>query len=436
MILAPIGLYAGWLTTCAGVQEHVGFLDNGQIRLGVNLDLGGAITYLSLSGSNVNVVNSADWGRQIQMSHYSGPVPFKPHSKEPAPAWVGLGWNPIQVGDAFGNRSKLVSYQNDGKSIYVKCIPMQWPLDNEPGECTFECWLHLEGKAVLVRSRMVNARQDHTQYEGRGQELPAVYTNGPWYRLMTYTGDQPFTNGKLEQRPPVFMWTGWQSTENWAALVDEENFGLGIWNPGVYSFIGGFAGKPGKGGPKDGPTGYIAPIATEIIDHNICYDYKYVLVLGQLDEIRKYVYAHAQRPKPPTYRFKKSREHWAYHGAIDSGWPIGHGLDVTTTSNSAEVTGPDSFWYANDAGKLVVELAFDSAQVKVSLGWKRADDPSFSSSKQMKIDVIGDGRLHRYVVKLADNAEYRGAITGVRLDVIATTQTMSRFNVHSLTFSK
>jgi hypothetical protein len=283
---------------------------------------------------------------------------------------------------------------------------------------------------------MVNAREDHTQYEGRGQELPAVYTNGPWYRLMTYTGGQPFTNGKLEQRPPVFMWTGWQSTENWAALVDEENFGLGIWNPGVFSFIGGFAGKPGKGGPKDGPTGYIAPVATEIIDHNIAYDYNYVLILGQLDEIRKYVYDHAERPKPPVYRFKKSRDHWVYHGAIDSGWPVGNGLDVTMTSTSAEITGPDSFWFAKDAGKLVIELAFDSAQVNVNIGWKRADDPSFSASKQVKIDAIGDGRFHRYLVKLADNPEYRGAITGIRLNVHTTSQGTSRLYVHSLTLTR
>ena len=52
------------------------FLDNGVIRLGVDLDRGGVISYLSLSGRDENVVNNYDLGRQIQMSFYSGPIPF------------------------------------------------------------------------------------------------------------------------------------------------------------------------------------------------------------------------------------------------------------------------------------------------------------------------------------------------------------------------
>jgi hypothetical protein len=46
----------------AAAEDHLSFLDNGVIKLGVNLDLGGAITWLSKSGSDVNLINSADWG--------------------------------------------------------------------------------------------------------------------------------------------------------------------------------------------------------------------------------------------------------------------------------------------------------------------------------------------------------------------------------------
>jgi hypothetical protein len=51
-------------------QHNVSCLDNGTIRIGVNLDAGGAITHLSKSGDSTNLVNNRDWGRQIQMSHY------------------------------------------------------------------------------------------------------------------------------------------------------------------------------------------------------------------------------------------------------------------------------------------------------------------------------------------------------------------------------
>ena len=67
------------------------YLDNGVIRLGVDLNLGGAITYLSRSGAEQNLVNSFDCGRQIQMSYYSGPVPFAVAGKQPKPEWRFIG---------------------------------------------------------------------------------------------------------------------------------------------------------------------------------------------------------------------------------------------------------------------------------------------------------------------------------------------------------
>ena len=92
-------------------SARMSYLDNGVIRFGVDLNLGGAITYLSRSGTEQNLVNSYDCGRQIQMSYYSGPVPFAVPGKQPKPEWRFIGWNPIQVGDAFGNSSKLLEAQ-------------------------------------------------------------------------------------------------------------------------------------------------------------------------------------------------------------------------------------------------------------------------------------------------------------------------------------
>jgi hypothetical protein len=54
---------------------NMSFFDNGRIRVGIDLTVGGSITWLSLSGENRSVVNVHDRGREIQMSHYSGPTP-------------------------------------------------------------------------------------------------------------------------------------------------------------------------------------------------------------------------------------------------------------------------------------------------------------------------------------------------------------------------
>ena len=171
--------------------------------------------------------------------------------------------------------------------MYVKCIPMQWPLNNVPGECTFECWISLKGNVAEVRGRLTNSRSDKKQYKGRHQELPAVYVNADYYRLYTYKGEKPFTEDKLtmmaEPLKPKAHWHYWNATECWAAYVNKNNWGLGVWHPETYQFAGGFAGQVEKGGTKDVSTGYITPIHTEIIDHNIIYDYKYYLILGKVN---------------------------------------------------------------------------------------------------------------------------------------------------------
>ncbi|HWE94051.1 MAG TPA: hypothetical protein VG269_08825 [Tepidisphaeraceae bacterium] len=439
-ILVVVAWALTYVTAFAGPAraegERMSYLDNGVIRLGVDLDLGGAITHLSKAKAGENVVNSFDWGRQIQMSQYCGPIPFAPHGKKPRDDWAGLGWNPIQVGDCFGNRSKIIEHRNDGKSIYVRCVPMQWPLNDEPGECTFECWIELKDNAAQVRSRMVNHRADKTQYPARGQELPAVYTNGPLWRLMTYVGDKPFTGDALVQQPARMPWSTWEATENWAALVNDAGWGLGVWNPGAYKFIGGFAGKPGAGGPKDDPTGYIAPIGDDVIDHDIDYQFQYTLILGDLKEIRQYVYAHAQKPAPPTYRFEKDRQHWSYADATDAGWPIAGELNILLDGKHPELRGPMGFWSAKDAPMLYVEAAGHTTQPHGRVYWRRHDSPTYSADKSIAIEWNLDEKFRTYEVPLGTSAEYRESITGLRIDPVSAGAAGDFIRIKSISLRK
>jgi hypothetical protein len=420
-LLCALALCSAWMQASpqtAATKKTMGYLDNGKIRIGVNLELGGAITFLAPSGSDENLINSYDYGRQIQMSNYCGPNPFTPNGKQPMKEWAALGWNPIQCGDVYGNHSKILDYKNDGKSIYVRCIPMQWPLNNEPGECTFECWIKLRGNTAEVRSRLNNHRSDLTQYGACGQELPAVYTNGPFYRLMTYTGDRPFTDGELTQIPAAFPWSVFQSTENWAALVNDAGKGVGIWEPGVTTFVGGFSGETGKGGPKDPPTGYIAPLGVDILDHNIAYEYRYVLIVGSLEEIRSKVYAKHRDEAPPSYRFKTDRRGWYYAKATDTGWPIRGELKVLLDADNPQMIGPTGFWKAEGAPKLKIEAAYSTKQTQARVFWKRSDAPEFDLTRSVSFAIIPDGKYHTYTVDLSASPEYRGAITGLRLDPV------------------
>ena len=418
----------------AMTKDKMSWLDNGQIRLGVDLSIGGAITYLADASKKVNMINSHDWGRQIQMSFYSGPVPFVPPGAKVHDRWKQLGWNPIQVGDVYGNRSRIIEHSNDGKTIHVKCIPMHWPLKNVPGKCTFECWFKLEGCAVKVTSRLNNARADKTQYPGRSQELPAVYTNGPWYKLVTYLGDKPFTAAEMTTIQDItdnkgWPWRRFMPTENWAALLDKNDHGLGVWMPESYRFIGGFAGKKGKGGPKDGPTGYLSPLHKEILDHNIVYTYDYTLVVGSLRDIRDYVYKHSPRPTPPVWRFTNDRQHWTYARTTDAGWPIRDGLRVKLADTRTSMVSPPTIWQADKAPKLYIRAALKSPaktaaaaflpfcpqDAKDWANWGKGPKPPARPVVSVTFPINGDGKMRTYEIDMSANKQYRGAITQLRL---------------------
>lgn len=399
-----------------GANAQTSYLENGVIRVGADLARGGAISYLSLSGSSGNVVNLYDLGRYIQQSYYAGPSPFIPPGATQHPAYAGWPWNPVQAGDVYGYRSSVLQWSNDGTTIYVKCLPKQWALNNVNSECTMESWITLDQNRVHVHNRLTNNRSDLTQYGASSQELPAVYTVGTLYKLYSYVGNQPFEGRPLTQivnnGPP---WAGWTTYEHWAALVNDQNWGLGVFVPGVTRIIGGFHGTPGIGNSYSNNTGYLAPIRPEILDHNIIYDFDYTLILGTLDEIR--AYAHAHRPDlRPNYSYTQNRQHWYYANARDSGIPLSGCMQVDLSQPDPQLLGPASFWNAADAPRLRIEAAFHTPQSSLAEIRFATPHESFSDRQRLAFPIISDGQVRTYEVALATHPLYMGQITGIRLD--------------------
>ncbi len=150
-----------WAEDSRQIPVRLSVIDNGMIRLGVDLNRGGSITFLADAKNRENVVNAYDLGREIQQSYFSGPNPF---GRGHHPGWKRWGWNPIAAGDVFGNTGKVISHRRTKDSIYVKCVPRQWALNGVPGECTFETWISLEASTVRIRCRLNNRRPDTNQY--------------------------------------------------------------------------------------------------------------------------------------------------------------------------------------------------------------------------------------------------------------------------------
>lgn len=269
--------------------------DNGILTVKFDLTRGGAISWISLSGSNRSLVNIADEGRYIQQSYYAGKS-LDRKSEGQSSHWSPWPWNPIQVGDAFGNRAKILDYRQSKDSLYAKCIPMQWDMNNRPAEAEMEQWTYLNGNVLTIRNRLTCHRTDVIYGDSilSDQELPAVYPISALQNLYTYLGTEPFTSDTMSNLEVIHLesgfWGRYESvTENWMAFVDENNFGMAVYNPNCTRFLAGMSGNSGKEA-ADGSTSYIAPVKKEMLTKNCVYEYEYYIVVGNLDDIRDQIY--------------------------------------------------------------------------------------------------------------------------------------------------
>ena len=349
------------------------YIENDRLKVGFNLAIGGAVVYLEDKKHNSgNMINSYDWGRQIQLSYYSGPIPFiGPNGEQPSSNWAGLGWNPIQAGDCGGYGSRVLSYEQRGTdSAFLRTRPMLWPNIGLLAECVFECEYKLTSNGFELTATIVNDRSDKTQYKGRNQETPALYTNAPWYKLVSYTGDKPFENAPVtvlvdKNDGKGWPWLTYNTTERWSALLNKENFGIGVYQPkslgSSAGFHGGDASKGKNLGPKSGATGYIAPREVTILDWNIRRTYQTTFIVGSLDEIRATVYKLAKRDlkSTPEWIFENDRQNWIYANTTDEGFPIQGSLKINLLPNlKAVACSPDTFWKTKDAETLEITGSF------------------------------------------------------------------------------
>ncbi|MBI4931536.1 MAG: T9SS type A sorting domain-containing protein [Bacteroidetes bacterium] len=273
-------------------------LDNGILHLRLDLSRGGSISYISKSSDSRSIVNIADEGRYVQQSYYAG-IPLNRQAEGQNPAWSPWTWNPIQVGDSYLNRAQILNYQQNTDTLYVKCTPMLWDMNNMPAEAEMEQWTILDSNAVKVKNRLTCHRTDTIYGEGifNNQELPAVYPISALKNLYSYFGTAPFTNAPLDNPPVVNLSSGFWGvymndtvTENWMAFVNDTLWGMGVYKPLNPNFLAGMAGSPGYEA-TDGSTSYIAPVKLEALMKNSVYEYTYYLVIGTLGEIRTKIYA-------------------------------------------------------------------------------------------------------------------------------------------------
>ncbi|MDO5309282.1 MAG: hypothetical protein Q4G03_07295 [Planctomycetia bacterium] len=461
-------------------NEPIRYIENDRVKLGFNLAIGGAVVYLEDKLNNSgNMINSCDWGRQIQLSYYSGPAPFiGPNGEEPAKQWAGLGWNPIQAGDCDGYGSRVLQFEiRDDSTVFIKTRPMLWPNRGLLAECLFECLYKLTDNGFELTATIINNRSDKTQYGGRNQETPAVYTNAPWYKLVTYLGDRPFENQPVtvivdKNDGKGWPWLNYYSPERWNALLNEDNYGLGVYQPNSTGISGGYhGGDPTKGQPLGSThtaTGYIAPREVTILDWNLTRSYKTTFIVGSLEEIRSTVYRLAKRDlsATPSWRFDVDRQNWYYRDTTDEGAPIQDSLKIYLNETTpARAVSPETFWKADDAKVLEIDaecLPLDDNNDVAQFGilitpYSPADDVDYFSWSiegvvnatadrdakrkthpvlpqiSASIPVKFDSQRHVYRLKLDELENYKG---GMKQLEIVLPQRAGKIRLYQVRFTK
>jgi hypothetical protein len=369
------------------------FIENGTIRVGVDLNDGGKITYLS----RVRGDQAHDLLQDAQQSYYGG-TPDAP-------------WHVAADGGT------VVVNRNDGRTIYTKVIPCE---DISSTLCTrtLETWVTLDANTVHVRNRLTETGRGNVGFIPHPQELPAVYTTGDAYRLFTYDGDAPFTAAPIREITddrggffvpgPTFL-----ATEHWAALVNDEGFGVGLFNPQLTRF----SGIPGNeyAAQYGWVNGYVAASTTEVLDSTPVYSYDYTLVVGNLDEIRAYAARHRPDPRP-KYLFRLNRQHWWEVNASDSARSVNGALRLYPDRSDPQLYGPETSFPASSVRALYVRGAWHTKQNTAQLFWNVGG--GFDGDHVTTFYVVPDAGFHTYRIPLLGNNGWSGTIRGLRLDVV------------------
>ena len=254
---------------------------------------------------------------------------------------------------------------------------------------------------------------------------------------MSYTGDRPFTQDALthvtnDWRKP-WPWTRFVATERWAALVDDKNWGLGVFKDDGGEFHGGIHGDARSDDSMHGSTAYVAPIHMENFDHNIVYEHRTEYVVGQLDEIRKRFNETATKT-PPAWRFVKDRQHWTMRNAQDQGFPLKGQWQIKFGPGKPRLESATQCWRSESAPALDLEIACTGQAATLRVCWKRLDDDKYDAAKSLTLELNSDGQFHAYHLDVASAPHYRGLLTGLALEPVAQPAAGREIAIKSIVF--
>lgn len=266
------------------LEEQPLYLDNGVVRIGVDMTGGGSIFHFSESKTRRNLLNHADKGRFVQQSYYGE----KDGSLWGTKPW---NWNPVQGGgssESGSNPAKVLESKINKKSIYIKSLPKHWATGEDIDDAIMEETISLNGNmAHIIYTFTYNGT---TVHPNRAQELPAVFVDYALPNLVFYKGNKPFTKDTITSVIPGWPNQPQKMNENWAAYVDNNKWGIGVYVPGTtdmttYRHNGDLV--PGEWGAA---CSYFAPLRKFSIKPGMVFTYDVYLTIDKVDAMRDAFY--------------------------------------------------------------------------------------------------------------------------------------------------
>lgn len=248
------------------------YIDNGNVRIGVDKSRGGCIGYFSSSDSKENLLDHYDTGRFLQQSYYGDPD---------GSHWVDKSWvyNPVQGGSYQNQPSKVKQFDHTSDSILVKTTPRNWAGGQLLEDVEMTQNITLTGHLAKIQFQMnYGGTKIH---QTRHQELPAVFVRPQYKTLVTYSGDSPWSGKDLVRKEPGFPNETITMTENWVAYVNDDDSGVGIYVPGVQDATCYRYQEPNSA------CSYVAPVRSFALTPGLQHKYTVYLTCGSLEEIRE-----------------------------------------------------------------------------------------------------------------------------------------------------
>ena len=259
------------------------FIDNGIVRLGVDMERGGSVFSFALSENHTNLLNHYDEGRFVQQSYYGEPDGSR---------WNGQNWswNPIQGGGCNGTKAQVKSAEINESSLRIVSTPVHWAYSYLMPELEMEEIITLEGNIGHIHYIFRNTGAKATNHPSSSHEMPAIFVDAAYQHLKFYKGSKPWEGEELQDTIP-----GWPNeyqarSEEWAAYVNSKDYGIGVYTPGSPNMTTYRFGSGNATGPKGGDCSYFAPLRRFAIMKGMTVEYDVYLTIGDIKDIRSRFY--------------------------------------------------------------------------------------------------------------------------------------------------